>query len=368
MTTTAGRPAAGRAPWSCSWRWCTGRSATTWPGSTPARSTGGWSAALYRLVRVDPDTEQRWTHLRGRRAGLLVRLGRAALPAAAAAAAAAARLRPRRRRRRRRAAGDGVQHRRLVRDQHELAVLRAGDRARAHRADGRPDRAERRVGRGRDGGRGRAGPRVRPLRHRPARQLLGRPDPRRRPDPAAVLVRRRDRCWSPWAWSMSLRSGVDVTGVDGAQHTLPLAPAASQEAIKELGTNGGGIFNANSAHPFENPNALSNLVRDLPAAGHPGLPDPHVRHHGRQHAAGHRAGRRHGRASGPRCSPSTWLAETDPERPGALAAGAAMEGKEVRFGIPASIAVRGVHHRHVDRRGQLAARQLHRRRRAGSRC
>ena len=45
----------------------------------------------------------------------------------------------------------------------------------------------------------------------------------------------------------------------GRANTLPLAPAASQEAIKELGTNGGGIFNANSAHPFENPNALTNL-------------------------------------------------------------------------------------------------------------
>jgi K+-transporting ATPase ATPase A chain len=58
---------------------------------------------------------------------------------------------------------------------------------------------------------------------------------------------------------MSFSAGLDVTTVDGVQHTLPLAPAASQEAIKELGTNGGGIFNANSAHPFENPNALSNL-------------------------------------------------------------------------------------------------------------
>ena len=37
------------------------------------------------------------------------------------------------------------------------------------------------------------------LGHRPARQLLGRPDPRRPPHPAAVLVRGRDRCWSPWA-------------------------------------------------------------------------------------------------------------------------------------------------------------------------
>src|ERR1700677_1521826 len=42
--------------------------------------------------------------------------------------------------------------------------------------------------------------------------------------------------------------------------TLPMGPIASQEAIKELGTNGGGFFNANSAHPFENPTALSNFA------------------------------------------------------------------------------------------------------------
>lgn len=59
---------------------------------------------------------------------------------------------------------------------------------------------------------------------------------------------------------MSLTSGVTVVGPDGVAHTIALAPAASQEAIKLLGTNGGGIFNANSAHPFENPNSWSNLV------------------------------------------------------------------------------------------------------------
>src|SRR5580692_4102148 len=42
--------------------------------------------------------------------------------------------------------------------------------------------------------------------------------------------------------------------------TLPMGPVASQEAIKELGTNGGGFFNANSGHPYENPTALSNLL------------------------------------------------------------------------------------------------------------
>lgn len=43
--------------------------------------------------------------------------------------------------------------------------------------------------------------------------------------------------------------------------TLPMGPVASQESIKELGTNGGGFFNANSAHPFENPNALTNFLQ-----------------------------------------------------------------------------------------------------------
>jgi K+-transporting ATPase ATPase A chain len=48
--------------------------------------------------------------------------------------------------------------------------------------------------------------------------------------------------------------------VEGAKQTISLYPTASQEAIKQLGTNGGGIFNVNSAHPFENPNAWTNLI------------------------------------------------------------------------------------------------------------
>src|SRR5271170_103337 len=51
-----------------------------------------------------------------------------------------------------------------------------------------------------------------------------------------------------------------VKTVEGAAQTLPGGPVASQETIKELGTNGGGFFNANSAHPFENPTPLSNLI------------------------------------------------------------------------------------------------------------
>ena len=51
-----------------------------------------------------------------------------------------------------------------------------------------------------------------------------------------------------------------VTTVEGAKQTIAQGPVASQEAIKKLGTNGGGFFNANSAHPFENPTPLTNFV------------------------------------------------------------------------------------------------------------
>jgi potassium-transporting ATPase potassium-binding subunit len=53
---------------------------------------------------------------------------------------------------------------------------------------------------------------------------------------------------------------VKATTLQGAQQVIPLGPAASQIAIKQLGTNGGGFFGANSAHPFENPTPFSNLL------------------------------------------------------------------------------------------------------------
>ncbi|ONI68070.1 potassium-transporting ATPase subunit KdpA [Kribbella sp. ALI-6-A] len=52
----------------------------------------------------------------------------------------------------------------------------------------------------------------------------------------------------------------EITTITGQTQSIPGGPVASQEVIKELGTNGGGFYNANSAHPFENPNGLSNLV------------------------------------------------------------------------------------------------------------
>ncbi len=59
----------------------------------------------------------------------------------------------------------------------------------------------------------------------------------------------------------TLGAYVDATTLEGAKQTIAVGPVASQIAIKMLGTNGGGFFNANAAHPFENPTALSNFVQ-----------------------------------------------------------------------------------------------------------
>jgi potassium-transporting ATPase potassium-binding subunit len=59
----------------------------------------------------------------------------------------------------------------------------------------------------------------------------------------------------------TLGAYVEATTLEGAKQTIAVGPVASQVAIKMLGTNGGGFFNANAAHPFENPTALSNFVQ-----------------------------------------------------------------------------------------------------------
>ena len=136
--------------------------------------------------------------------------------------------------------------------------------------------------------------------------------------------------------AMSLRSGIDMTNVDGTAYTIPIAPSGSQEAIKEFGTNGGGIFNANSAHPFESPNALSNILEIFLLLV---VPVSLTRTFGTM-----MGDRRQGlvlvSVMGTIWAAFVavaWLAETHPNGPAALAAGAAMEGKETRFGIPGSV-------------------------------
>ena len=59
----------------------------------------------------------------------------------------------------------------------------------------------------------------------------------------------------------TLQASVEATTLEGAKQVLSLGPVASQEAIKLIGTNGGGFFNANSAHPFENPSLWSNMLQ-----------------------------------------------------------------------------------------------------------
>src|SRR5262249_22149750 len=122
--------------------------------------------------------------------------------------------------------------------------------------------------------------------------------------------------------------------------TIAQGPVASQEAIKELGTNGGGFFNANSAHPFENPTPLSNFLEMLAIFAIPA---------GLTYTLGRMTGsQRHGWAvfaakailffAG--VSVAYWaesrgnplLAGTD-QHVSALQSGGNMEGKEVRFGI-----------------------------------
>ncbi|AMY71307.1 potassium-transporting ATPase subunit KdpA [Frigidibacter mobilis] len=68
------------------------------------------------------------------------------------------------------------------------------------------------------------------------------------------------------AWQgvpQTLQGAVTVTGMEGAEQIIARGPAAAQIAIKQLGTNGGGFFGVNSAHPFENPTIASNLAQSL---------------------------------------------------------------------------------------------------------
>ena len=136
--------------------------------------------------------------------------------------------------------------------------------------------------------------------------------------------------------AMSFAPGLQVTGLDGQAHTIATAPIAGQEAIKELGTNGGGVLNANSAHPLSNPGGASNLLEIFLLLV---IPVSLTR------TLGTLVGdRRQGQAllavMGTLWATMlavTWWAETHPNGPAALAAGAAMEGKETRFGIDASV-------------------------------
>ncbi|OZC65608.1 potassium-transporting ATPase subunit KdpA [Rhodococcus sp. 06-470-2] len=134
---------------------------------------------------------------------------------------------------------------------------------------------------------------------------------------------------------MSFSTGFTSTGLDGQTVTNALAPVASQEAIKEIGTNGGGILAANSAHPFENPTPLTNIVQIISLLL---IPVALTRTFGTM------IGNRKQGLTLLAVMATLWgvllavtlYAESGTRGAAATAAGAMMEGKEVRFGIPAS--------------------------------
>ena len=133
---------------------------------------------------------------------------------------------------------------------------------------------------------------------------------------------------------------VNAHTLEGARQTLTLGPIASQESIKQLGTNGGGFFNANSAHPFENPTPLTNMIEMVS-----------------MNAVGFACAVAFGRVTKARsdaralvlvmaltvtaAAGAVYRAETQPT-PALIAAHVQttpnMEGKEVRFGVPGSAA------------------------------
>ncbi|GAU85083.1 potassium-transporting ATPase subunit KdpA [Bosea sp. BIWAKO-01] len=138
----------------------------------------------------------------------------------------------------------------------------------------------------------------------------------------------------------TLLANVEASTVEGAKQVISLFPTASQEAIKQWGTNGGGIFNVNSAHPLENPTPLTNLIEVVSL---------NALAFGTVIAFGRVAGaRREARALiavmailvGVAAS-AIYASETLTPQPAMIAAGipdasANMEGKEVRFGAPTS--------------------------------
>ncbi len=132
----------------------------------------------------------------------------------------------------------------------------------------------------------------------------------------------------------SVRGPVEAQTVEGATQAIYRGPVASQEAIKELGTNGGGIVNANSAHPFENPTGFTNLIEMLSLLLIP---------FALTYAFGRMVGNQRQGWAIFAAMFTLWLGSAAiatyfevEGNPRIDAAAANMEGKEVRFGAPAS--------------------------------
>ena len=311
---------------------------------------------VYRLVGVDPRADQRWSvyaasvlafSFVGVVALFALQRFQSALP-----------LVPRVPRG---GPGAGVQHRGVVRDQHQLAGLLRREHDGPPHADGRARGPELRLGRRRHRGGGRADPRLRPLAHRSPRQLLGRPGAGRGPHPAAPVGaggRRAD----------PHRRRAEPRLRDGRHHPGRRQPDDPRRPGRLPGGDQGArhqrrrLLQRELRAPLREPDGVEQPGRELPAPADPGQPDPDLRHHGRRQAPGVRDPRHDGGALG--------RARHRGHHPRGPAPGHRVPGRRRRDGgqgDPAGrvglVPVRRLHDRHLDRSGQLVPLLLHRRRR-----
>ena len=293
---------------------------------------------FYRVLRVDVTRGQDWKALRPQRARPLRALLAGALPDPAHADAAPVEpgglplghL------------GRDVQHGLVVRHEHELAVLRRRDDDDVLQPDGGAGGAELRLGRRRHLRRRRADPRHRRARRHAAWATSGRTWCARC---CTCCCRSRSsaRCVLVSQGTIQNFAGyATATTVVGGAQTIAFGPVASQEIIKELGTNGGGFFNTNSAMPFENPSGLLELRRAAGDPADPGGADGDLRAHGRQPPAGLGdllgdgdpvRDRRRGRVRRRAARHAGAASRRRQHRPFSGSTGGNLEGKEQRFGI-----------------------------------
>lgn len=136
----------------------------------------------------------------------------------------------------------------------------------------------------------------------------------------------------------NLAASVTVTTLEGAQQVIAQGPVASQEAIKLLGTNGGGFFNVNSAHPYENPTALSNLIECLSILA---IPAAFAFLFGRMVGDRRQGWAIYAAMAALFAGVLLWAyvaeAAGNPLHAGITEAGVSMEGKETRFGLAGTV-------------------------------
>lgn len=136
----------------------------------------------------------------------------------------------------------------------------------------------------------------------------------------------------------NLAASVTVTTLEGAQQVIAQGPVASQEAIKLLGTNGGGFFNVNSAHPYENPTALSNLIECLSILA---IPAAFPFLFGRMVGDRRQGWAIYAAMAALFAGVLLWAyfaeAAGNPLHAGITEAGVSMEGKETRFGLAGTV-------------------------------